>query len=839
MSKKKSKKKNKKKKKDEENKKDEKQEENRSNEKPVSLKEEVEDSYIDYAMSVIVSRALPDVRDGFKPVHRRILYAMHKMGLTHDGKHRKSATVVGETLGKFHPHGDASVYSSLVRMAQEFSYRYPMVNGQGNFGSIDGDSAAAYRYTEAKLTKIAEETLKDIDQETVDFDANYDGTIEEPQVLPGLLPSLLVNGAMGIAVGMATKIPPHNLGEICDLVLLLIDKPEADIDDLFEHFKGPDYPTGGITFNVDKMKETYASGKGPIITRAKTEIVERTKNKHRIVVTELPYMTNKAKLLSKIAKLIKNKDKRFKNVQDVRDESDKQGIRVVFDLKKQAYPEKVLNNLFKATNLQRTFHVNIVALKDGIQPKVFTLKELVQEYINHRKEVVKRKTKYNLVKTKKRIHVLEGLVTAIDYIDEIIKLIKKSKDKSAAQDKLMKEYDLSEVQAKAILNIRLHRLANLEQKKIRDELKDKKELAKDLQDILDKPKRILDIIKKQTKELKEEYDNGRKTQVVESGIKKFNQEDLIPDNPAIVIHTKGGYVKRVSPQSFRSQARGGKGIKGMNLKEEDQISHILSTSTHTRLLFFTSKGRVFQLKTYELPQSTRTARGKALINFLELDKDEKVSAMLPVSDLEKYDYLVMATKDGKTKKVPVDDFKKVRRAGLIAISLKKGDELGWVKPTTGNDEIVLISNKGKAIRFDEDELRPMGRNAQGVKGMKLKKGHLVSMDVVPGSGEEEDYKLFVVMENGFGKMTEMKEYRAQSRAGVGIKTADVTKKTGPVVGGRVIEKEKGDLLLVSKKGQIIRTPLKDVSTIGRATQGVKLMRFKESNDKLTSFNIME
>jgi len=818
-------------------KKNQEEKQNKPNEKPVSLREEVESSYIDYAMSVIVSRALPDVRDGFKPVHRRILYAMHKMNLTYDKKHRKSATVVGETLGKFHPHGDASVYDSLVRMAQDFSLRYPLVNGQGNFGSIDGDSAAAYRYTEAKLTKIAGEMLKDIGQETVDFVSNYDGTIEEPKVLPALLPSLLVNGSTGIAVGMATKIPSHNLGEICDLVLLLIDKPEADIDDLFEKFNGPDFPTGGIIFNIDKMKETYASGKGPIVIRAKTEIVEKEKDKHRIVVTELPYMTNKAKLLSKIAKLIKNKDKRFKNIQDVRDESDKQGIRIVFDLKKQAFPKKVLNNLFKATNLQRTFHVNIVALKNGIQPKVFTLKELVEEYIKHRKEVVKRKTEYNLLKTKQRIHILKGLVTAIDYIDDIIKLIKKSKDKEAAEKKLVKEYDLSETQAKAILNIRLHRLANLEQKKIRDELKEKQELSKDLKDILDKPGRVLDIIKKQTKYLKEEYDNGRRTQVVKSGIKKFNQEDLIPDNPTIVIHTKTGYIKRVSPQNFRSQSRGGKGIKAINLKDEDQISHILSTTTHARLLFFTSEGRVFQLKTYELPQSTRVARGKALVNFLEIKPDEKISAILPVTDLKDYDYLVMATKFGKTKKVPVKDFKKVRRAGLIAISLKKDDKLGWVRPTSGKDQIVLISSKGKAIRFDEKELRPMGRSAQGVKGMKLKSAVLVGMDVISDS-DAKDLKLLVVSQNGFGKMTKLSNYRVQSRAGVGIKTADVNKKTGSLIGGKIVKELKEDLLLVSKKGQIIRVPLKDVSIIGRSTQGVKLMRFKEKDDELSSFNIM-
>ncbi|HKL16779.1 MAG TPA: DNA gyrase subunit A [Patescibacteria group bacterium] len=810
---------------------------NIANEKPVSLKEEVESSYIDYAMSVIVSRALPDVRDGLKPVHRRILYAMHKMGLTHDKGYRKSAAIVGETLGKFHPHGDASVYDSLVRMAQDFSLRYPMIKGQGNFGSIDGDSAAAYRYTEAKLTKIAGEMLKDIEEETVDFSSNYDGTIEEPKVLPGLLPSLLVNGSTGIAVGMATKILSHNLGEICDLILLLINKPEADINDLFEVFQGPDFPTGGIIFNIDKMKETYASGKGPIVVRAKTEIVEKEKDKHRIVVNELPYMTNKAKLLTKIAKLIKDKDKRFEDIKDVRDESDKQGVRVVFDLKKQAFPQKVLNNLFKATNLQKTFHVNIVALKDGIQPKVFTLKELVEEYIKHRKNVIRRKTEYNLLKTKQRIHILKGLVIAIDYIDDIIKLIKNSEDKASAEKKLIKAYNLSETQAKAILNIRLHRLANLEQKKIRDELAEKQKISKDLQDILDKPERILDIIKEQTNYLKEEYSIKRRTQVVQSGIQRFNQEDLIPDNPTIVIHTKTGYIKRVSPQNFRSQARGGKGIKAIHLKDEDQISHILSTTTHTRLLFFTSQGRVFQLKTYELPQSTRIARGKALVNFLEIEPDEKISAILPVTDLEKYNYLVMATKFGKIKKVPVKDFKKVRRAGLIAISLKKKDKLGWVKPTSGKDEVILVSNKGKAIRFKETELRSMGRSAQGVKGMKLKSGVIISMDIIP-SDKGENFKLLVVSENGYGKMTQINKYRVQSRAGVGIKASDVTKKTGDLVGARIIEDNKGDLLLVSRKGQIIRVSLKSVSTIGRSTQGVKLMRFKEKNDQLTSFNVM-
>ncbi len=805
---------------------------------PISLEEEVKLSYIDYAMSVIIARALPDVRDGLKPVHRRILYTMNEMGLKHNVKFRKSATVVGSVLGRYHPHGDQSVYDSLVRMAQDFSLRYPLVDGQGNFGSIDGDSAAAYRYTESRLTSIAEEMLFDIDLETVNFVPNYDGTLKEPQVLPSRLPNLLLNGSMGIAVGMATNIPPHNLSEVCDALIYLIEHPKAGIDELFNFIKGPDFPTGGIIYNLDQIKQVYAIGKGPITIRAKTDIIEKVSGQFQIIVNELPYAVNKATLLTKIAELVKSK--RLEGVKDIRDESDRQGLRVVFDLKRAAFPQKILNRLFKLTDLQVVFHVNIVALLDGIQPKIFGLKELLTEYISHRQAVVYRRTEHNLIKTKERIHILKGLVIAIDHIDEIIKIIKASKDREIAKTNLIKKYRLSEIQAQAILETRLHQLANLERKKIKDELKEKIKIAKELSEILAKPKMILKIIKDEIKELKEKYGDERRTKVVSHEIEEFKQEDLIPNEPAVIILTQDGYIKRVSPESFKSQARGGKGVSGMGIKEEDRVQHLIITTTHANMLFFTTKGRVFQLKAYEVPQSQRTARGQSLVNFLEIASDEKVSVILSTAEVKSRGYLMMVTRNGIIKKVPISAFENVRRSGLIAIKLKKDDTLEWVKTTLDNDEIILVSNQGKSIRFKEKDLRPLSRVAAGVRGMKLKPGdQIVGMDILRGSHQSIDqYKLLVITENGFGKMTELKNYRFQKRGGLGIKTAKVNEKTGKIVGGIVIIKVIDDLLVISRLGQIIRLPLESVPTMNRSTQGVRLMRFKKEKDRVSSFNLI-
>ncbi|MDA2935830.1 DNA gyrase subunit A [Patescibacteria group bacterium AH-259-L05] len=811
---------------------------------PVGLENEVQLSYIDYAMSVIVSRALPDVRDGLKPVHRRILYAMHEMGLKHSAKYRKSATVVGSVIGRYHPHGDQAIYDSLVRMAQDFSLRYPLIDGQGNFGSVDGDRAAAYRYTEARLTPLAEEMLADIEQETVNFMPNYDTTTEEPQVLPAKLPNLLLNGSMGIAVGMATNIPPHNLIEVCDAIVHLIDHPKAEMDDLFEFIQGPDFPTGGIIFDFEAIKSAYALGKGGIVVRAKTDIVERAQNHYQIIVHELPYVINKTSLLTRIADLVR--DKKLQDIKDIRDESGKEGTRIVFELKKGAIPQKILNQLFKLTELQQTFHMNMISLVDGIQPKALGLKPMLEEYIEHRKTVVLRRTEYNLRVTKQRIHILNGLKIAIDHIDAVIKLIKQSKDREAAKTNILKRYKLTEVQADAILDMRLHQLANADRNKVLEELKEKRKLARELKQILDQPKIVLQIIKHELKELKEKYGDERRTKAVKSGVEKFKEEDLISDEPAVIILTRDNYIKRLSPKSFKTQVRGGKGVAGLSIKEEDRVLHLITTTTHANLLFFTTKGRVFQLKAYDIEQATRIAKGKALVNFLEIAQNEKVSVILPVSDFKEYEYLVMVTKHGVTKKVPLEAFQNVRRSGLIALKLKSGDVLNWVKPVNKRDELVLVSAGGKAIRFKDKDLRPMGRVAAGVRGMRLKKDDvIVGMGVVPASAKARDtYKLLVITEHGHGKMSEIKHYRIQTRGGVGIKTANISDNVGKIVGAIVISEKSlpsyisGDLMLVSRLGQIIRLPLKSVPTMGRATQGVKLMRFKQKNDKVSSFNLI-
>ncbi|MBN1778662.1 MAG: DNA gyrase subunit A [Candidatus Buchananbacteria bacterium] len=796
--------------------------------------EEMQESYLDYAMSVIVSRALPDVRDGLKPVHRRILYAMWSIGLRPGAKYRKSATVVGEVLGKYHPHGDSAVYDSMVRMAQDFSLRYPLVNGQGNFGSMDGDNAAAMRYTEAKLAAISEELLLDLEKETVDFIPNYDGSHKEPTVLPARLPNLLLNGTTGIAVGMATSIPPHNLTELVDAITYLIDKPEATIDDLFQFVKGPDFPTGGTIFDSKEIKQAYATGKGRVVTRAKTEIVEDKSGNFKIIVHEIPYMVNKASVVEKIAELVK--DKKIEGIKDLRDESSKEGVRVVIELKKDTYPKKILNSLFKLTDLQTTFHLNMLALVDGIQPRVLTLKMVLEEYLKHRQTVVRKRTEYDLAKAKDRAHILEGLKLALVKIDQVIDTIKKSKDKEVAKENLIKKFKLSDRQAVAILEMRLQQLANLERLKIEQELKEKLELIKHLESILKSPKKILDIIKKELADIKEKYGDERRTNVVSHGVESFTAEDLIPDEDTIVTITKDGYIKRLAPEMFKTQSRGGKGVAGLTTKEEDVVEHFFSTTTLSDILFFTTKGRVFQLKAYDIPKGSRTAKGQAIVNFLQLGGDEKISAALPLNELGDYKFLIMVTTKGNIKKVDIQDFSNVRRSGLIAIRLKKDDELEWVKPSGGKDEIILVSSMGQAIRFKESQVRAMGRAASGVRGIRLKSNdRVVGMDVVDTTLVKVG-QLMIIMEKGFGKRSNLTGYKTQGRGGSGIKTAKVTPKTGAIVSMAIINAKalEEDLVIISAKGQVIRLPLKSVNILGRATQGVRLMRFKAEGDKVAS-----
>ncbi len=811
---------------------------------PRLISDEMQEAYLDYAMSVIVSRALPDARDGLKPVHRRILYAMWDIGLKSSSKFRKSATVVGEVLGKYHPHGDQAVYQTMVLMAQDFGMRYPLVNGQGNFGSMDGDGAAAMRYTESKLESIAEQMLHDLEKDTVDWADNFDGSNKEPKVLPAKLPNLLLNGTMGIAVGMATSIPPHNLGELIDAIVHLIDKPTATIDELLEFIQGPDFPTGGVIYNKEDIKKAYATGRGGVVVRAKTDIQEGKKGGYKIVVNEVPYKVNKANLLQKIANLVK--DKKIEGIKDLRDESNKEGVRIVIDLKKDSYPKKILNQLFSHTELQTSFNFNLLALVDEIQPRVLTLKMILEEYIKHRQEVVTRRTEFELRKAKERAHVLEGLMMALNKIDAVIKIIKASKDRETAKQNLIKKFKLTEVQANAILEMKLSQLANLERQKIDDELKEKKKIIKELTELLKSPKKILGVIKNELKEIKEKYADERKTQVVPNAVNEFSQEDLIPNESTVVMITRDGYIKRLSPETFRTQSRGGKGVIGLTTKEEDVVSQLFSTNTHSDLLFFTTKGRVFRLKAYEIPVASRTAKGHSIVNFLQLAPDEKVSAVLYLTqDLKDYKYLMMVTKKGTIKKCKLEDFKNIRRTGLIAIKLKGEDMLEWVKPVAEKNEIMITTSLGQAILFKENDVRPMGRTASGVRGMRLKsKDEVVSMNVVTAEEKKKKIMSLVVTENGYGKMTDVNEYRVQSRGGSGVRTARVTSKNGPVVWSTVVlpaelpENIKGDLLIVSDHGQVIRMPLKSVPITGRDTQGVRLMRLKEAGDHVASVTMV-
>jgi len=802
---------------------------------PQPLVEEMSHSYLDYAMSVIISRALPDVRDGMKPVARRVLYAMWQMGVRPGSKYRKSATVVGEVMGKYHPHGDSAIYDTMVRLAQDFSLRYPLVDGQGNFGSMDGDNAAAMRYTEARLARISNEMLQDLEKNTVDFVPNYDNSQKEPAVLPAKLPNLLINGTVGIAVGMATNIPPHNLGEVLDATVHLIDNPGSTVDDLLKFVKGPDFPTGGHIFDAEAIKQAYATGKSSIVIRGVAEIVEHKPGDFRIVITEIPYQVNKSVLISHIAELVR--DKKLEGIRDLRDESDKHGVRIVIELKKDAYPKKVLNRLYSVTQLQETFHVNLLAIVDGLQPRILTLKMVLEEYLKHRKEVVRRRTQHDLDVAKDRAHILEGLRIALLHIDAVIKTIKASKDKDEAKINLMKRFKLTDRQATAILEMRLQQLANLERLKIEQEYKEKKALIAELESILNSPKKLLGVIRKELADLRTTYGDERKTKVFANPVGEFTQEDLIPNEAAIIVVTRDGYLKRVSPELFKTQGRGGKGVIGLTTKEEDSVSHFISTTTHSDLLFFSNRGRVFTLKAYDVPAASRTSKGQAIVNFLQLPQEEKVNVVLSATDLKPYKFLVMVTKNGVIKKVDVESFLSVRKSGLIAIKLRPADQLRWVKPSTGKDDVVLVTANGQAIRFRETTVREMGRNAAGVRGMRLKgSDEITGMDLVHEGKAESGEQILVVMANGFGKRTPLPQYKVQGRAGSGIRTAKITDKTGKAVSAFIVNArlEQNDIIVVSQKGQVIRLPLKSVSVLGRDTQGVRVMRFSETNDKVAS-----
>ncbi len=801
------------------------------------ITEEMKRAYLDYAMSVIVSRALPDVRDGMKPVHRRILFVMWSIGLRANAKFRKSATVVGEVMGKYHPHGDQAIYDSMVRMGQEFSFRNMLVRGQGNFGSVDGDPPAAMRYTEAKLQPIAEEMLLDIERDTVDFRPNYDGSQKEPTVLPAKLPNLLINGTLGIAVGMATNIPPHNLREVSNAVLALIDNENATLDDLLEHIKGPDFPTGATVYGAKDIKAAYATGKGGVVVRANAEISEGKKGGSRIIVTEIPYLVNKASMLEKIALLVR--EKKIDGIRDLRDESNKKGIRVVIELKKDAYPRKVLNRLYKLTPLQTSFHYNMVALVDGIQPRVLGLKAILEEYIKHRKEIVRRRTEFDLARALDRAHILEGLRIALANIDEVIETIKKSKDREDAKLNLIKRFKMTERQAVAILEMRLQSLANLEQLKIEQEYNEKMDLIKELEAILKSPKKMLAVIRAEVVELRDKYGDDRRTKVIKAGLKEFSMEDIIPDTQSIVMMTKDGYIKRLAPDTFKKQSRGGKGVAGLTTKEEDEVESLFIATTHQDLMFFTSRGRVFKLKVYELPEASRTAKGQAIVNFLQLAPGEKVTAMMRSRDLEKAKHIVMVTTGGTIKKTDIADFENVRRSGLIAIKLKDGDSLEWVRPSSGKDEVILTTAKAMAIRFPEKDLRPMGRTASGVRGIKLRGDDtVVGMSVIREASH--DRLLMVISQNGYGKRTPLKEYKVQKRGGMGIRTAKVTPKTGDLVSAQLVSlKTKKDLLVISHGGQVIRFSATSVSKLSRATQGVRVMRFKKPGDSVASVILLD
>lgn len=792
---------------------------------PRSISTEMRESYLAYAMTVIVSRALPDVRDGLKPVHRRILYTMHRMGLNSGAKFRKSAAVVGDVLGKYHPHGDIAVYDAMVKMAQEFTMRYPLVLGQGNFGSVDGDSPAAMRYTEAKMTKLAGELLHDIEKETVNWRPNYDGTQKEPEVLPAAVPNLLLNGTLGIAVGMATSIPPHNLNEVVSAAIELIDNPDATHEDICKHIKAPDFPTGAIVFNEKEIRHAYATGKGPMVVRGEAEIVEDKKGQFAIVITSLPYRVNKADLITKMADLVHQK--KLEGVRDLRDESTRD-IRVVVELKGSAQPQKVLNYLYKHTQLEDTFHLNMVALVDGV-PQTLSLKGVLEEFVAYRKEVIRKRCEFDLRKAEDREHILLGLKKALDHIDAIIKLIRASKDVPTAHAGLMKKFGFSERQATAILEMRLQKLAGLERKKIEDELKEVQSLIKWLKSVLKDPKKMAALIKDELVAVQTTYGDERRTKVVKGGIKNMSVEDLIPEEESVLVITKGGYIKRTNPDEYKKQKRGGVGVIDLNTKEEDFVTMFLTASSHDDLLFFTNKGKAYQIKMYDVPEGKRATKGKSIMNFLPLTEGEAVTSVVAMTKeiMQSEGSLIMVTKGGIAKKTKAKDFRDVRRSGIIAIKLAPGDELIQASFVDKGDQALLSTSKGQSVRFKESDIREMGRTAVGVRAMKLASGDIiVGADIARKQFKDKELTLLVVSENGYGKQTSLAEFKIQKRGGSGIKCAGVTTKTGALMASRILDATAEELIVISKKGQVIRTDVKEIPKLGRSAQGVRIMKLR-------------
>jgi DNA gyrase, A subunit len=804
-----------------------------------TVEDVMEDNFLRYSMSVIVDRALPDVRDGMKPVHRRIVYVMDKMGIGPSSKTVKSAQIVGEVMGKYHPHGDSSIYDAMVRMAQDWVGRYPLVQGQGNFGSMDGDPPAAMRYTEAKMTRVSEALLADIDKETVDFRDTYDATHREPVVLPAKLPNLLLNGQVGIAVGMATNIPTHNLGEIVDATVALIDNPEATLDDLMKHIKGPDFPTGAVVYGGAPMRQAYATGRGSVTIRAVANIEEAKRGRHQIVVTEMPYGVNKATLIEKIADLVH--DKKLTTISDLRDESARGSVRVVIELKKDAYPKKVLNQLYKLTALQTNFHYNMLALVEtgtnpvALQPRVLGLHDILHEFIKHRQKVVRRRTEYELRKAKERAHILEGYKIALDHIDEVIRTIRASKTQDEAEKALIEKFGLSIIQAKAILAMQLRRLTGLEREAIENELAELRKKIAYFEKVLADENEILRIIKEELLEIKEKYGDERRSKIINTEVGKFSDEELIPEEDTVVLVTTENYIKRTLASDYRRQNRGGKGKRGMTTKEEDVIDQLVPASTHDWLLFFTNKGRVFRLKAYEVPAASLAAKGVAAVNLLQLQPEEKITSIINLAkDAGSDGYLFMATTKGTVKKTAVSDYANIRTNGLIAINLGDGDELRWIKQTDGKSDVIISTSAGQAVRFNEEECRPMGRAARGVRGVRLRPNDsVVGMDVVASA----DQTLLVLSANGYGKITKVANFPSHKRGGVGIKAATVTAKTGPIVTVQTLESDAVEAIIISQGGQTIRVGLGDIPTLGRTTQGVRVMRLSD-DDSVSSIGIM-
>ncbi|NCS99186.1 DNA gyrase subunit A [Candidatus Parcubacteria bacterium] len=791
------------------------------------ISEEMKKSFLDYAMSVITDRALSDVRDGLKPVHRRILFAMYKNNLTSGGKFKKSATVVGDVIGSYHPHGDTSVYDAMVKMAQPFTMRYPLVKGQGNFGSIDGDPPAAYRYTEAKMAKLAEELLFNIEKDTVDFRPNFDGSVKEPVVLPTMVPNLLLNGTLGIAVGMASNVPPHNLGEIMDASIYLLENEKATTEDLLDFVKGPDFPVGGLIFNKKDIHAAYANGRGGVVCRGEAEIIEEKSGSHQIIISSLPFRVNKSDLITKIAGLVQNK--KIEGIKGLRDEST-DDIRVVIDVKSSAHPQNILNYIYKHTQLEENFNFNIVALVDGV-PQTLSLKEVLQEFVKHRYDVVTRRTKFDLRKAEAREHILLGLKKALDHIDEIIKLIKASKDTPTAHANLMKKFKFSELQATAILEMRLQKLAGLERKKIEDELKEVQNFIKELKELLASKTKMRNLIKKEMQDVKDKYADARRTKVIPHGVKNISLEDLIPDEDSVLVLTNGGYIKRTNPAEYKKQRRGGVGVVDLNTKEEDFIHTLLHTTTHSELLFFTDKGKVYQIKMYDIPEGKRATKGKSIMNFLSIEADEHITSVLPMpKDTKEAKNLsvMMVTKEGIAKKVSAESFFDVRRSGIISIKLNGSDQLVSASFVEKGDNISVVTRNGQSIRFKDSDIREMGRGAAGVRAIKLSKGDTVVVGLRIKK-EEQNNNILVFTEKGYGKQTSLEEYKIQKRGGSGIKTAKITDKNGAIVNAVIVNEETDEIVAMSKKGQVIRVDVDEIPILGRQTQGVRVMKLRAAD----------